>query len=797
MLKIALICGGPSLERGISLNSARSVMDHLSNSQIEIIPLYVDRHLNFYLISCGQLYSNTPSDFDFKLDTLAKKIPSSDLPGFFETIDLVFPVVHGTFGEDGDLQQLLEECRVPYIGSNSESCQQMFNKYQVAKILKENHFTTLPSLLIEAQMLGKKDQIHRFFETHQLERAIVKPVKSGSSIGVFSVSTSDEVEKKCEEIFQRHIDNQVIIEPFCIGQEFTIIVMQNQEQQPIALLPTQIDMDYADHQILDYRRKYLPTNQVAYHTPPKFDLSLVDQIRREAEQIFTLFKMRDFVRLDGWVLANGQVCFTDINPISGLEQNSFLFRQTSIVGMTHQQTLHYIIKGACFRAGLTFREETISQNKAKKSVYVLFGNSNAERQVSLMSGTNVWLKLLQSDHVNPIPCLYDYEGHIWQLPYSYTLNHTVEEIYQNCKITQEELNKFDLTIQTICRQLKIPAFASILPKEQTCEEFLSTVRDEKAFVFIAMHGREGEDGTLQKKMEQYRIPYNGSSSKVSAICMDKFLTGNVINELSNSDILSLPKVRLNFNHLKNSQDATFINLWNELCEYLHTSKMIIKPRADGCSAGIVFLTCANDLKTYFEFLQNHASFIPANTFAYQNGPIDLPASFQEQEFLVEPYIQTDSIRIIDKVLTHVPLNGWIELTVGVLENQNHYTAFNPSITVAEGAVLSLEEKFQGGTGINLTPPPESIISAQALEKIKQMVQKTAQALNIQNYARLDIFYNCHTGKMILIEVNSLPALTPSTVLYHQALTESPSLPPKQLLEKLIYSQLSAFEKLNV
>ena len=68
--KLAVICGGPSQERGISLNSARSVMDHLKSSSLAIIPLYVDRQKQFYLISPDQLYSNTPADFDFKLRKL-------------------------------------------------------------------------------------------------------------------------------------------------------------------------------------------------------------------------------------------------------------------------------------------------------------------------------------------------------------------------------------------------------------------------------------------------------------------------------------------------------------------------------------------------------------------------------------------------------------------------------------------------------------------------------------------------------------------------------------------------------
>ncbi|HCM83956.1 MAG TPA: hypothetical protein DIS76_05260, partial [Rhodospirillaceae bacterium] len=79
MLNIALICGGPSAERGISMNSARSVLDHLAQMQVHILPLYVDEQKHFYKILPSQLYSNTPSDFDFKLAQVATPLSATDL----------------------------------------------------------------------------------------------------------------------------------------------------------------------------------------------------------------------------------------------------------------------------------------------------------------------------------------------------------------------------------------------------------------------------------------------------------------------------------------------------------------------------------------------------------------------------------------------------------------------------------------------------------------------------------------------------------------------------------------------
>src|SRR5579883_852394 len=111
------MCGGPSAERGISLNSARSLLDHLSGDGIEIVPVYVDPELRFHRLSPAQLYSNTPSDFDFKLHSAAAPLDEAGLIALLRGADLVFPCIHGAYGEDGTLQGFLEAHGIPFVGS--------------------------------------------------------------------------------------------------------------------------------------------------------------------------------------------------------------------------------------------------------------------------------------------------------------------------------------------------------------------------------------------------------------------------------------------------------------------------------------------------------------------------------------------------------------------------------------------------------------------------------------------------------------------------------------------------------
>jgi len=162
---------------------------------------------------------------------------------------------------------------------------------------------------------------------------------------------ADAIEK-AEIIFKKRMDTRVVLQPFCDGIEFTTIVLENKFSQPVALLPTEIQTDYLKNQIFDFRKKYLPTRQVHYHCPPRFSNEKIEEIQIGAEQLFTAFGMKDFARIDGWVFPDGKVYFSDFNPTSGMEQNSFLFQQSSRVGFSHRNLLRFVVRNSLRRQGI-------------------------------------------------------------------------------------------------------------------------------------------------------------------------------------------------------------------------------------------------------------------------------------------------------------------------------------------------------------------------------------------------------------------------------------------------------------
>lgn len=780
-MKIALICGGPSAERGISLNSARSVLDHLGGDGIEIVPIYFDIKKQAYSISRDQLYSNTPSDFDFKLQKTAKKLSITGLKNLLKSVNIAFPAMHGQFGEDGGIQRLLEKYGVPYVGSGVDACKRCFDKYYANEFIRKKGFFAYPSAVLQIHHPEDHEKILKdFFKKNNVKRAVVKPATGGSSIGVYSVESEDEALEKVRMLFSKRMDTRVVVEPFCEGVEFTVIILQNKFGMPVAVLPTEMEMDYTANQVFDYRRKYLPTHQVRYHCPPRFSNEVIEKIQVQAEQLFVALGMRDFARFDGWLLPDGNLWFSDFNPISGMEQNSFLFQQGARIGLSHRDLLRNIVKQACDRYGIDF-PEFVKEKKRKKKVNVLFGGNTSERQVSLMSGTNVWLKLMRSDRYEAKPYLLGLDGKVWELPYALTLNHTVEEVFENCQNAEVDEERLAFLEEKVRIRLALdeseysePFF---LPKKTSLEKFIK----DSPFVFIGLHGGIGEDGTLQRMLKKAGVKWNGSGEDASAICMDKYLTGEAIVGLEENGIYSAAKRKVKLQDLKGKD---FVSYWQGLVEELDAKTVIVKPLDEGCSSGIVRLFGFEDLKSYVQLAIDGVHFIKPETFKNQKNIVEMPLKAMKN-IMFEAFIETDIVKVKGNKLKWKRKNGWVEVTVGVLEENGEYHSLSPSLTVAEGEVLTVEEKFQGGTGVNMTPPPSEYVSDAVLQKVKKSMEAVAEKLGIQGYCRIDTFMHIDSGDVIVIEVNTTPALTPSTVLYHQALSEKESKYPTELLESLI------------
>ncbi|KAL5550686.1 hypothetical protein UlMin_000862 [Ulmus minor] len=869
VLRVGVICGGPSAERGISLNSARSVIDHIQGDDLHVSCYYIDCNLNAFAISSAQVYSNTPADFDFKLESLAQGFQS--LTDFAEhlaaSVDVAFPVIHGQFGEDGGIQELLEKYGVPFVGTGSNECRQAFDKHNASLELSKRGFVTVPSFLVQKSETNESE-LSIWFLKNQLDpisgRVVVKPARAGSSIGVTVAYGVADSLKKANALIAEGIDDKVLIEIFLEGgSEFTAIILDvgcGLDCRPVVLLPTEVELQFLVNvdarekdAIFNYRRKYLPTQQVAYHTPPRFPLDVIESIREGASMVFQQLGLRDFARIDGWFLPDsvhvsrlsenkfgrtksGTIIFTDINLISGMEQTSFLFQQASKVGLSHSNILRSIINHACSRfptlasfnsaadhlpdrSTPSLLTEALPKRESIHKVFVIFGGDTSERQVSLMSGTNVWLNLRAFDDLEVVPCLlaptagYSSSGNlnrkevdvssktVWSLPYSLVLRHTTEEVLAAC-IEAIEPDRVVLTshlrnrvMNDLMEGLKAHNWFTGFdirdeqPVRYSLEQWIKFAKEAQATVFIAVHGGIGEDGTLQSLLEAEGVPYTGPGVTASKTCMDKVATSISLNHLANLGVHTINKdVRKKEDLLRISE----IEIWNDLISKLQCETLCVKPARDGCSTGVARLCCAEDLSVYVKALEESLLRIPPNSLSKIHGMIEMPNPPPEL-LIFEPFVETDEINFSSKSseqngnrLNWKGQSRWVEITVGVIGKRGSMHSLSPSVTVKEsGDILSLEEKFQGGTGINLTPPPLSIISNDALKNCKQNIELIANTLQLEGFSRIDAFVNVDSGEVLVIEVNTVPGMTPSTVLIHQALAEQPPMYPHEFFRTLL------------
>jgi D-alanine--D-alanine ligase len=799
MVSLALLLGGPSRERGISLNSARSVADHLVGTDVQLKEIiYFDRRLRAYPISRSLLYCNTPSDFDFKLTLDGSALTEEELADRLQGVDLIFPAIHGAFGEDGQLQALLESAKVPFIGTSASACQVAFDKFRATDTLRTAGMGAVPGVLVTSQQSAAERARALLGAFPEAAKVVIKPAQGGSSIDVHVLADRRAGADIIEGMVGRY--SRIVIQPWITGIEMTTIVMQG-PSGPVALIPLQIELRnrLSDNDIFDYRRKYLASNDSHYYCPPAQDVAVIKEIQRVSERAFSLLGLRDFARIDSWLRPDGEILVSEINPISGMEQNSFLFISAAQLGMSHADILRFIVRTAARRIGIDGAGRSPVDAVApltRQRVGILFGGETAERQVSVLSGTNVWLKLLGSRRYLPVPYLLDPDGSVWQLSYSAALRHSVEEIVESCRDAQRLDDVRSKLASSVLQRLGLSgddlSSPVVPPVRLTMDEFL----DQHDLVFIALHGGKGEDGTLQEVLNSHSVRYNGSDVAASRLCMDKYETGKIIAELAPEGISTARRIRV---PLLDALARDPSELWQEISAACGASRVVVKPVDDGCSAGVVPLGCAEDLAQYLHLIDRGASRLQGGSFSLLTAGqiIELPTKKQTR-LLFEEYIETDDIRVDDTSLDTSSAasllwgqerdTGWVEVTVGVLGKRGSMMAMNPSITVASSGILSLEEKFMGGTGVNITPPPApplGRVRPEAVRMAKERIARAANALGMAGYGRIDAFMHRETGEIIVIEANSLPGLTPATVFYHQGLAEEPPLPPRDILEMIV------------
>lgn len=582
-------------------------------------------------------------------------------------------------------------------------------------------------------------------------------------------------------------EQQVIVESFIKGKEFSCIVIEGMNSEnPISLPPTEI---VKKTDLFDYRSKYLPglSNKI---TPINIDSDKIKLIRKECEKLFSFFKFDVYARIDGFITEKGEVFLNDPNTTSGMMPSSFFFHQAAEIGLNPSQFLSFIIykslekrieqskNPVLYKSIFHILRHLISlqkqQQNKKKNVAVILGGYSSERHISVESGRNIYEKLSSSEKYSPTPVfLYKQndELKLVKIPVNFLLKDNADDIKQ--KIIKNE-NTHTIIKEIIDEAKQVTSYFSDTEYtgKATSISFDELKKDFDA-VFIALHGRPGEDGELQSKLEALKIPYNGSTQQTSAITINKYNT----NEILMQNGFSCAK------HLLVSEEA-----WNKdmqsvirLIEKELSFPFIAKPVDDGCSSAVRKIKNQDELSAFANLIFRREEALNESDAAKLNVKINEEFP-QKKEFLAEQLIGSNGA-------TH-----FLEITIGMLTKFNNsgeieYEIFEASEALSEGEILSLEEKFLAGQGQNITPARFSTNIEQQKnisEQVKTVIKNAAKVLNIQGYSRIDAFvriYENRNVEVVFIEVNSLPGMTPATCIFHQTAIQGYT--PYQFIDRIL------------
>ncbi|HWY10995.1 MAG TPA: D-alanine--D-alanine ligase, partial [Bacteroidia bacterium] len=390
---------------------------------------------------------------------------------------------------------------------------------------------------------GKSKYVHHLTD---IREGIGMPVRIDGEKTVYDPNILIEVlnsELKTKEgIIAESLDGEstVLIEGFIEGKEFSCIVLEDEKGKAIALPPTEIRKG---KELFDYRSKYMPGLSRKI-TPIDLPDEQINLIRKDCEKLFYELNFDVYARIDGFLSKEGKIFLNDPNTTSGMMPSSFFFHQAAEIGLNPSQFLTFIIrtslakriknlKGAAnYDHLLKQLDESISHEKNaggnKIKVAVVLGGYSSERHISVESGRNIYEKLASSEKYAPVPVFLtgDHDNHLmYKIPINLLLKDNADDIKE--KMNAYKVHPIIKQILNECKTIT-EKYASLHNLQAPQLLSYNDLAKEVSQVFIALHGRPGEDGSVQEKLEQVGLSYNGSDKSSSEITIDKYRTNEIL-----------------------------------------------------------------------------------------------------------------------------------------------------------------------------------------------------------------------------------------------------------------------------
>ncbi|GAB3536419.1 hypothetical protein GCM10027443_26730 [Pontibacter brevis] len=567
-------------------------------------------------------------------------------------------------------------------------------------------------------------------------------------------------------------EQQILVEAFIQGKEFSCIVVQDETGKPLALPPTEI---VKGSEVFDYRSKYLPGLSRKI-TPINLPTEQIQEIRQACSKLFRNFGFNVYARLDGFITESGEIFLNDPNTTSGMLPSSFFFHQAAEIGLNPSQFLTYIIRTSVaerLKSGkdtvkLTrllqqldgaIRDEQ-AHRQEKIRVGVIMGGYSSERHISVESGRNIYEKLSSSTKYEPLPIFLtgSNEAHrLYTIPVNIMLKDNADDVKEKIQHFEQGGKPHPVLAQIIEEAEGITRKYTGRSLQEPQRISYAQLKNLVDAVFIALHGRPGEDGALQTELEKLHLPYNGSGIRSSRITINKYETNEILAK--HGVPVAKHQMALKEDWLKD-KEMFFLGIEAEF-----PYPFIAKPADDGCSSAVKKIKNRQELEAFSTLMFREIEEL--DTECARTLSLGFKEEFPNKAgFLVETLISRNGAK------------HFLEITGGLLTKYGpdgtvDYEVFEASEALAEGEVLSLEEKFLAGEGQNITPARYAADPQRRQEisdKVKEDLKRVAQILQIEGYARIDAFVRVLENdevETIIIEVNSLPGMTPATCIFHQ------------------------------
>lgn len=348
-IRVAVLFGGRSAEHEVSLQSARSILEAIDRNKYDVVPIAIDKAGRWYLNDASRLLLNAddpklitlnngsrdlvalvpaPSGKQEQLISLTKHEP-------VEPIDVVFPVLHGTYGEDGTVQGLLKLANIPFVGPSVLGSAVGMDKDVTKRLLRDAGLPVARFLVFERH---RKSAIDFGAVTDQLGLPLfIKPANLGSSVGVSKIRDEREFKEALALAFE--YDTKILIEEAIAGREIECAVLGNQE--PAVSVPGEI---VPRHEFYSYEAKYIDEKGALLEIPAKLTPEQVSAVQNLSVGTFKALCCEGMARVDCFLTGDGRFLVNEINTIPGFTTISMYPKLWEASGISYTELVDRLIQ---------------------------------------------------------------------------------------------------------------------------------------------------------------------------------------------------------------------------------------------------------------------------------------------------------------------------------------------------------------------------------------------------------------------------------------------------------------------